>query len=887
MLFAWIVPAAIWLLVHFTAEACSKGNVPASKCPRGAAEICDKGTMTANTTSHVQPGTSISLSCQLKPLQYSEQCKIAIFFNSSELISNYGSSVSTGFLVRTYGKHMFTCKRVCQSKKRLICGIDIESGNPPDEPKNVSCIQYGTDSHPTCTWDKGRLTYINTTYVIQLSNGTDVLCVSEGSLNKKFGSLALSKLNFDSTYTVVVAASNELGSAFSQPLVFMLIDIVKPHPPNFLVEFENSSATNCTFFWHDEAQAQHWRLRYRPLTRHTWSTVESLNSEKCSLYGLEPHTAYEFQVSCKIHPERGLWSNWRTYQTQTPEAVPTGLLDVWYRQQDVDSQQQNISLFWKALSRSEARGRILRYTVTFEALGTRSPPAGEVHVTTQTSLTRVTPRVGYKITVTAENSRGRSPPASIVTDLGTQDLPPPQKVSAVATGNSSIFVSWKAPVALAASVSGYVVEWADTPRSPRPEPCPAWVKLPASNLSTVIAEHIKDNVCYQISVFALYRDRAGQAASVRGYSRAKAPSAGPRMYTTPWANGILVSWEAIPVSQQRGCITGYRIYLQKNDGQAAPEVYSRYLVKTNVMCVCCRWGIEEEEGRCLRKAPVQPGSHRQPVCHEAVSNVSAPRSLHITELQPDEPYTLWMTASTAAGEGPWGNTQLLCLESAGHWMAVVLTCSFLIILACMCYIPPARKLLHSLLSVLVPQWQSKAIPDPANATWAKNYLSMKPELSLPPSLFLHSTGSFEEPETTQVEETLVKTEPPALRDKLLFGSGGNGDWPPASGPGQEELGYRALPSPADGEVYEQQLPDPYKRIAVEEHTQTVSEYITNPITDTAAVCLPPATGATDHLPELDCNPLAVFPTTFLTPILSCEGNLTLDTVKINCSSFTM
>uniref|UniRef100_A0A8C0EP93 Fibronectin type-III domain-containing protein n=1 Tax=Bubo bubo TaxID=30461 RepID=A0A8C0EP93_BUBBB len=527
------------------------------------AEICDKGTMTANTTSHVQPGTSISLSCQLKPLQCTEQCKIAIFFNSSELISNYGSSVSTGFLVRTF----------VSLRKKLIR------------------ISYGTDGHPTCTWDKGRLTYINTTYVIQLSNGTDVLRVSEESLNKKFGSLALSKLNFDSTYTVVVAASNELGSAFSQPLMFMLIDIVKPHPPNFLVEFENSSATNCTFFWHDEAQAQHWRLRYRPLT--------SLNSEKCSLYGLEPHTAYEFQVSCKIHPERGLWSNWRTYQTQTPEAVPTGLLDVWYRQQDVDSQRQNISLFWKALSRSEARGRILRYTVTFEALGTRSPPAGEVHVTTQTSLTRVMPRVGYKITVTAENSKGRSPPASIVTDLGTQgkDLPPPQKVSAVAMGNSSIFVSWKAPVASAASVSGYVVEWADTPRSPRLEPCPAWVKLPATNLSTVIAGNyhvlVGDILCFA------------------------APSAGPWMYTTPWANGILVSWEAIPAPQQRGCITGYRIYLQKNDGQAAPEVYSR------------------------------------------VSSKSQPAP----SLQPGEPYTLWMTASTAAGEGPWGNTQLLCLES--------------------------------------------------------------------------------------------------------------------------------------------------------------------------------------------------------------------------------
>ncbi|XP_010286663.1 PREDICTED: interleukin-12 receptor subunit beta-2-like, partial [Phaethon lepturus] len=328
-------------------QACSAGTVPASNPPRGAAEICDKGNVTANAASPVMPGARITLSCQLGPLRHAEPCRLALFINSSELISNYGSAVSTEFLVHTYGKHMFTCKIVCGYKRKLVCGIDIESGNPPDEPRNVSCLQYGTDGHPTCTWDKGRLTYIDTTYVIQLSNGTDVLCVSEESLNKKFGSLALSKLNFDSTYTVVVAASNELGSAFSQPLVFMLVDIVKPHPPNFLVEFENSSATNCTLFWHDEAQAQHCRLRYRPLTRHTWSTVESSNSEKCSLYGLEPHTAYEFQASCKIHPERGLWSNWRAYQTRTPEAAPTGLLDIWYRQQDVDSQRQNISLFWK------------------------------------------------------------------------------------------------------------------------------------------------------------------------------------------------------------------------------------------------------------------------------------------------------------------------------------------------------------------------------------------------------------------------------------------------------------------------------------------------------------------------------------------------------------
>ncbi|XP_010116937.1 PREDICTED: interleukin-12 receptor subunit beta-2-like, partial [Chlamydotis macqueenii] len=401
-------------------EACSKGPAPARNPPRGAAEICDKGNMTANATSHVQRGSRVALSCQLKTRLHAEPCRVAIFFNSSELKSSSSSSVSTEFLVDTYGKHMFTCKTVCEHKKKLVCGINLESGDPPDEPRNVSCIQYGMDGHPTCTWDKGRLTHINTTYAIRLSNGTDTSCVSEESPTKTFGSLALSKLDFDSTYTVVVAASNELGSAFSQPLVFTLIDIVKPHPPSFSVEFENSSVANCSLFWHDGARAQRCRLRYRPLARHGWSTVESLNSENCSLHGLEPDTTYQFEVSCKIHPERGLWSNWREVREQSPVSVPTGRLDVWYRQQDLDSQRQNISLFWKALSNLEAGGRILRYAVAFEALDPRSAAAGGAELTTQTSYARVTPRAGYKITVSAENARGSSPPASVVIGMGAQ-----------------------------------------------------------------------------------------------------------------------------------------------------------------------------------------------------------------------------------------------------------------------------------------------------------------------------------------------------------------------------------------------------------------------------------------------------------------------------------
>ncbi|NXM83162.1 IL23R protein, partial [Oenanthe oenanthe] len=77
-----------------------------------------------------------------------------------------GGSVSATFLLSAYGKHTFTCKRIC-GRTSLVCGIDIWGGNPPDQPRNVSCIQYGTRGHPTCSWDKGRPTYLPTVYRIE------------------------------------------------------------------------------------------------------------------------------------------------------------------------------------------------------------------------------------------------------------------------------------------------------------------------------------------------------------------------------------------------------------------------------------------------------------------------------------------------------------------------------------------------------------------------------------------------------------------------------------------------------------------------------------------------------------------------------------------------
>uniref|UniRef100_A0A8C2YD83 Interleukin 12 receptor subunit beta 2 n=1 Tax=Coturnix japonica TaxID=93934 RepID=A0A8C2YD83_COTJA len=540
-----------------------------SYCERcaGAAQIRCLGHVRIEPGSVVPMGSNVSITCVSALTCPRVNLSILLNLTAPESPPRPLNSSAAQLQLRGFRLpfSIITCLARCSDSywKKVVCGTELWAGYPPDPPANLSCAIPERSGSLVCTWD---------------------CCFF---------------------------------------VFFLFLLPVQPRPPSLLVECE-ASATNCSLFWHSEGRVQHCRVRYRPLSSSTWNTVGSLNSDNCSLHGLEPHTEYEFQVSCKIHPERGLWSNWSTFQSRTPEAVPIEPLDVWYKQQDVDSQMQNISLFWKALQQSEARGKILHYTVTFEALRHGESRAIETNVTTQTSYTRVTPKMGYKITVTADNSRGSSPPASILTDLGTQGKPlllAVQNVSAMAMGNNSILVSWEPPIKSTASISGYVVEWMSTHRKSGLEPHPSWIRLVASNLSVVIPEHIEDDVCYHISVFALYQDRAGQATSVRGYSGEKAPAAGPQVYARPQANGILVSWEEIPPQQQKGCITWYKIYLQRKASDVDPNV--------------------------------------------AIYNTTSRHPFHITDLQRGECYVLWMTALTDAGEGPWGNSELVCLESKG------------------------------------------------------------------------------------------------------------------------------------------------------------------------------------------------------------------------------
>uniref|UniRef100_A0A7M4EY96 Interleukin 12 receptor subunit beta 2 n=1 Tax=Crocodylus porosus TaxID=8502 RepID=A0A7M4EY96_CROPO len=713
--------------------------------------------MSSNTASQVSYGSNITLSCRLT--QHERCNKIAIFHNGSEIKSIHGTEISTDISVVDYGRLVFTCKLLCEYTKKLICGIDIESGNPPDQPTNVSCIQFGEDGNPTCRWDKGRFTHINTTYMLHMK------CCNSDHCKLK-------------THYVLHSTVYLSG-------LFLSLPLVKPHPPtDVIVKFDNNSGTNCTIVWQDQQSTQHFRLRYRQITRQQWTMVNWLSTRRYSLQDLKPYTEYEFQVSCRFHPSRGIWSDWSTFQTQTSEADPVGLLDVWYVMQDIDSQRQNVTLFWKVLNESKARGKILHYSVTFQEDSHESPQTAEVNTTTQTHYTKVIPKMNYHITVCAHNSRGTFPPTSIDTHLnvsGKHLYLPPQSVFATSKGNDSIFVTWEPPSDPSSFINGYIVEWVRSTSSRRHL---NWIKLLASDLSTVISENIKHCACYHINVFALYKNRAGQVASTRGYSRQEAPAAGPQVSATVEADGAWVSWDEIPDHQQMGCITSYNIYLQNKNAEVAPKLYSRYLVKRH---------------------------------------------------------------------------------SSSFFEAIIFTGMALTDFNCMC----SFYRLCSLLSTFVPQWYSKAIPDPANSSWAKKFTS----------------GN-------------VKSL--AFQDQLIFNDKSNGsqDWQIGSFEKQNSAKKNSECKPLatsiadDGDNYGCQLPYLYKKLAAEEteQIQTISDYLPNPLIDTTVNYLPSnvlvsTVEDNEDNSELEYNSISVFPTTsLLTPVFSGGGKLTLDAIKVDCNS---
>uniref|UniRef100_H3A6T2 Fibronectin type-III domain-containing protein n=1 Tax=Latimeria chalumnae TaxID=7897 RepID=H3A6T2_LATCH len=460
---------------------------------------------------------------------------------------------------------------VCYLEPFAIAGTVVFVGYPPDVPQDLTCETRDLLTM-SCTWNRGRPTSLygdrKTVYTLE-ERFSGKTCVREpaGPDSSKY-QCDIHLADSQATYNFTLTAKNSLGRTESL-IAGNVTHTVYPVAPTDL--FENDvSPTSFDIYWSLKANYTPVGLLCQIKLIRSDVQVEVFNTSKAggpsetryqfTVDSLQPDTLYSCRIRCAVSPYFWKWSEWSAEQkikTSEAHTAPSEGPNIW-RKITGPSENRSVTIYWEPLSQSEANGEIEFYDVSWakqgETLLLQTIAISAVNNSAQIQIDRNK----YIINVTARNFAGSSPPSVLgIVEYEVKNIEVKQ---ATGTGDG-VNLYWQPDDNV---TCGYVVEWYILCES---QNCKLqWEKFTSNMTNTVIkSDAFKQGVRYNFFVYGCEEDGHHLLEEIVGYTAQLAPRVGPSLSAQqPTSDSAQLTWDTIPVKDQRGFLKGYIIYYSKN-----------------------------------------------------------------------------------------------------------------------------------------------------------------------------------------------------------------------------------------------------------------------------------------------------------------------------------
>ncbi|KAM4640606.1 interleukin-12 receptor subunit beta-2-like isoform 2-T2 [Discoglossus pictus] len=740
----------VWMVFTFVVKS-SKGSC--------------SGNVTIEPSSIILAGSNVSIMCTSAIKHCRPESKIDIFLDDSKkqpVQINKTTAVLKLYNVReSYGVFCYIdCFDPLQYN--TICWNSLDVGYPPEKPTNLWCSSEENSSDMRCSWDKGRDTRIKTEYSVNITN-----LQTSKELPFTTNTYVIIPVNrsHDKEFVLLVTARNSLGWSQSDPHQVVLDDIVVPIRPEITqIEILNS-LFKITIRWRNRTTANlcYCALEYKPATNQTWTWVkEDVISNPIVLFMEENTEALELRVQCREEAGKSYWSHW-SEPKNISETAPVETFDVWRSLGPIyPNGSQEVTILIKRVAPDAPRGAIWGFKVFYE--DKEKETVIKTCAKSQVECPVLVPMGIRVLFIAAYNSQGDSA-ASNVTLQQAPVSQGHQNLAITTKSPTSILVKWELPKKSNSHPCWFILQWVLDSCDGKPTNV-SWQKIPKEQTQFYIKDVIKAGRTMNISLYAVYPGDVDLMYSYLGFLRESKPKRGPnaniKMNTR---NKIIVEWTEIPFCEQKGLIINYSIYLTKNKSDVSTKYHSTM------------------------------------------------RYIEFTNLNLDAFYTICVTASTSAGEGPCGNILMFKHDQGFRnytelFLAIGFGAVILIVFALTFYF---KKSLRERIKVFIlsrtPNWLHEVYPRVEKSIVVKSLQESKGVLD--PCLSpLHS-----DPDIMEIQEILLQEnmqQPTSLPDYDKV-TKKNGTIPPNVSPPNVSPSNESPPNvsiPAEAVGYRPQISKP-------------------------------------------------------------------------------